>query len=55
VLGCFSEANPELTASEIAARTGLALSTVHRLLARLIELRAIERTSEHSYAPGMGI
>lgn len=55
VLTCFSEDAPELTALEIAERTGLALSTVHRLLARLIELRAVARTSEHTYALGLGV
>src|SRR5688572_13430242 len=55
VLACFSEDAPELTALEIAERTGLALSTVHRLLAQLIELRAVARTSEHTYAPGLGV
>jgi DNA-binding IclR family transcriptional regulator len=55
VLACFSEDAPELTALELAERTGLALSTVHRLLAQLIELRAVERTSEHHYALGMAV
>ena len=55
VLTSFSEDAPELTALEIAERTGLPLSTVHRLLARLIDLRAIARTSEHAYALGLGV
>ncbi len=55
VLTCFSEEAPELTALEIAERTGLALSTVHRLLAQLIDLRAITRTSEHTYGLGLGL
>ncbi|MBN9187142.1 MAG: helix-turn-helix domain-containing protein, partial [Microbacterium sp.] len=36
VLGCFSEDEPAVTAAEIAARTGLPTSTVHRLLADLV-------------------
>lgn len=55
VLTCFSEEFPELTALQIAERTALAPSTVHRLLARLIDLQAIVRTSDHTYALGVAV
>ena len=52
VLDCFSEDEPELTAAAIAARTGLASSTLHRLLGTLQRRGLLVRTREHRYAVG---
>lgn len=52
VLGCFDEESPALTAAELAERTGLALSTLHRLLATMVERGLIVRLPPHRYAVG---
>lgn len=52
VLGCFSEDEPLLTAAQLSERTGLASSTLHRLVARLVEMRLLARVSAHRYAIG---
>lgn len=52
VLGCFSEDEPELTAAELAARTGLAPSTLHRLLGALLGRGLLVRMPGHRYAVG---
>lgn len=43
VLHTFTHDRPVLTLSEIARRSGMPKSTVHRLLAMLLELQAVER------------
>ena len=43
VLGSFSQSRRVLTLSELARRSGLPKSTVHRVLSMLIDLRAVER------------
>ncbi|MBN9193582.1 IclR family transcriptional regulator [Microbacterium sp.] len=52
VLGCFSEDEPAVTAAEIAARTGLPTSTVHRLLADLVGHGLLARAPGHRYVVG---
>jgi DNA-binding IclR family transcriptional regulator len=52
VLGCFSEDEPELTAAELGRRTGLASSTLHRLLGTLLERGLLVRVPDHRYAVG---
>lgn len=52
VLQCFSEDEPELSAVQLAERTGLAASTLHRLLVQLIGAGLIVRLPEHRYAIG---
>ncbi|GAA1466231.1 hypothetical protein GCM10017607_31110 [Microbacterium thalassium] len=53
VLDCFTEDEPELTAAELAERTGLASSTLHRLLAQLVSLRLLARAPGHRYTIGV--
>ena len=48
VIEAFDEEGPVLTLAELARRTGLPKSTVHRLAGELVELRVLERTG----APG---
>lgn len=52
VLGCFSEDEPSLGVNELAERTGLAVSTLHRLLATLIGHGLVVRVPGHRYAVG---
>lgn len=52
VFDCFSEDELELSASEIGARTGLASSTLHRLLATLVARRLLTRVPGRGYAIG---
>ena len=52
VLGSFSEDEPELTAAELAASTGLPSSTLHRLLGTLIGHGLMVRVPGHRYAVG---
>jgi DNA-binding IclR family transcriptional regulator len=52
VLGCFSDDEPAVTAAALAARTGLATSTLHRLLATLVHEGLLSRGPGHTYAIG---
>lgn len=52
VLGTFKHSRRVLTLSEIARRSGLPKSTVHRILAMLLEVKAVER-SERGYRIGL--
>ncbi|NUR90191.1 MAG: IclR family transcriptional regulator [Nonomuraea sp.] len=46
ILGAFDAEHAQLTLTELAQRTGLALSTVHRLVGELEEGRALGRTAD---------
>lgn len=52
VLGCFSDDEPAVTAATLAQRTGLASSTLHRLLATLVAEGLLTRGPGHTYAIG---
>jgi len=52
VLDCFDEEQPELSAAELAVRTGLSSSTLHRLLGALIGHGILTRMPDHRYAIG---
>ncbi len=52
VLDCFDEDEPALTAAELGRRTGLASSSLHRLLANLVAERMLVRQPGHRYAIG---
>lgn len=53
VLGAFDMAHRDLSLSEIARRTGLALATVHRLLGELETWGALERGADGRYRIGL--
>jgi DNA-binding IclR family transcriptional regulator len=53
ILDAFDVDHPRLTLSEIAARSGMALSTVHRLVGELEEWQALRRTGDGSYHIGI--
>jgi DNA-binding IclR family transcriptional regulator len=53
VLGAFSSAQPRLTLSEVSRRTGLALSTTHRIVRDLVAWGALERTEHGDYELGL--
>jgi DNA-binding IclR family transcriptional regulator len=44
ILDCFSAEEPELTLAELASRTAIPKSTVHRLAKVLVEQRLLQRT-----------
>ncbi len=52
ILGAFSDDEPELTAVDLAERTGLASSTLHRLLATLVAEGLVARAPRHRYTIG---
>jgi DNA-binding IclR family transcriptional regulator len=52
VLGAFDNAAPRLSLSEIAARSGLPLTTAHRLLGELTAWGALARRSDGRYEIG---
>lgn len=52
VLDCFGEDDPELGVAELAARTGIAVSTLHRLLTTMIGHGMLVRLPGHRYAVG---
>jgi DNA-binding IclR family transcriptional regulator len=53
ILGAFSADHPAMTLSELARRTRLPVSTVHRLLAGLVEWGALERGEDGYYRVGL--
>lgn len=52
VLSCFDADTPDATAADIARRTGLPTSTVHRMVAELVAAGMIARMPAHRYAIG---
>ncbi|MGI8418759.1 MAG: IclR family transcriptional regulator [Nakamurella sp.] len=55
VLGAFSAESPALGLTEIAFRTGLPKSTVHRLVAELTVWNALERGADRRYRIGLRV
>lgn len=53
LLGAFTAQRPSANLSELSRSTGLALSTTHRLVAELVEWRALERDEHGRYRIGM--
>ena len=53
VLGAFSDERNELSLSEISRRTGIPLSTTHRLVADLTTWGALERDERRRYRIGL--
>jgi DNA-binding IclR family transcriptional regulator len=53
LLGCFTADEPILSAAEIAQRTGLAVSSVHRLLAKLLAAGYVEKVPPQRYSVGL--
>jgi DNA-binding IclR family transcriptional regulator len=53
ILEAFGPAHTRLTLSEIARRSELPLSTAHRLVAELVEWRALDRDPEGGYRIGL--
>lgn len=52
VLDCYSADQPALTAAELSHRTGLAASTMHRMLGTLVEAGIVARGPGHRYTIG---
>jgi DNA-binding IclR family transcriptional regulator len=53
VFAAFSAERPELTLTEISRRTGLPLTTAHRLVGELAEWGALERAGDGRYRVGL--
>lgn len=53
ILGCFTDEEPELSAARLGELTGLASSTLHRMLGQLVELGLIARVPGHRYTVGV--
>ncbi|MEC3975425.1 IclR family transcriptional regulator [Amycolatopsis sp. H20-H5] len=53
VLNAFTAERPRLTLSELSRRTGLPLSTAHRLVGELTERGALERDEDGRYRVGL--
>lgn len=53
VLDCFDIAHPALTLTEVAARSGLPLSTARRLIAELVEWGGLQRLPDRRYRVGL--
>jgi DNA-binding IclR family transcriptional regulator len=53
ILDAFDFENPRLTLSAISRRSGLSLTTVHRLVAELAAWRALERDDDGCYRTGL--
>jgi len=52
VLGCFTDDEPALSAAQLSERSGLPLSTLHRLLGQLVEHGLLARAPRHTYTIG---
>ncbi len=52
ILGCFGPESNALTLTELSERTGLALSTCHRIVASLVTGRFLERGADRRYRVG---
>lgn len=52
ILACFTDDEPDLGAARIAERTGLSSSTLHRILAQLIEQGMLARAPGRRYIVG---
>lgn len=53
ILEAFDVEHPLLTLTDIARRSGLPLSTAHRLVAELVEWRALDREPDGGYRVGL--
>ncbi|MFD5393362.1 IclR family transcriptional regulator [Streptomyces sp. NPDC127097] len=53
ILGAFSASCPEMTLSALSRRSGLPVSTVHRMLGELIAWGALERGDDGCYRVGL--
>lgn len=52
ILRCFDARQPEIGISELARRTGLSTSTVHRLLVSMTDNELIRQTTDRRYSLG---
>ncbi|GAA1141853.1 IclR family transcriptional regulator [Ornithinicoccus hortensis] len=52
ILRCFDATHPELGITELAGRTGLSTSTVHRLLGSMADNELVRQTTDRRYALG---
>jgi len=53
ILDCFEPANPELSLTQLADRSGLPLSTARRLIGELVAWGGLERLVDNRYRVGL--
>lgn len=53
ILDCFTDDEPSLSAQQIMERTGIARSTVHRVLSDLVEREVLVRMPGYRYSVGV--
>ncbi|HWI30952.1 MAG TPA: IclR family transcriptional regulator [Microbacterium sp.] len=53
IMTCFSSDRFILTAAEVAKQTDIAISSVHRMIVKLLELGWLVRTGSHHYTIGI--
>lgn len=55
LLATFDGEHPRLTLSEASARSGLSMTTTHRMLGELVEAKLLSRGTDHRYSIGRAL
>lgn len=55
LLSAFDGEHPRLTLSEASARSGLSMTTTHRMLGELVETHLLARGADHRYSIGRAL
>ncbi|MEX1079777.1 MAG: IclR family transcriptional regulator [Homoserinimonas sp.] len=55
LLATFDGEHPRLTLSEASARSGLSMTTTHRMLSELVEAKLLSRGRDHRYSIGRAL
>ena len=55
LLAAFDGRHPRLTLSEASARSGLSMTTTHRMLGELVEANLLSRGTDHRYSIGRAL
>jgi DNA-binding IclR family transcriptional regulator len=55
LLAAFDGEHPRLTLTEASARSGLSMTTTHRMLGELVEANLLARGGDHRYSIGRGL
>ena len=55
LLASFDGDHPRLTLTQVSARSGLSMTTTHRMLGELVEANLLARGTDHRYSIGRGL